>query len=78
MKEYTEWLIVYWTLEKKTLVNLKTEQQTLFKMKQREYNRIKSEQRINEMWEKFKQPNICIIRVLEEGEKVGYQSKLKI
>lgn len=52
-------------LQSKILINLKTQQLKPAKMKQRNMTEEISEQSISELWNNFKQVNLCVIEVLE-------------
>lgn len=56
------------TLQKKRLVNLKTQQQELFKIKHTE-NKLKERKKnsISELWDDFKWPNISVIGIHKVG-----------
>lgn len=57
-------LMVYWTLQKKQLLDFKTQQQKVSKMKHAEKTC-----RELELWDNFKQPNIYVIGILNRRRR---------
>lgn len=58
-------------IEEEKLMNVKTQQQKLMKMKHREKQDLKSEQSISELWDYFKWPNMCVSGVPKGEERKG-------
>lgn len=60
-------------LQKKKVVHLETQQQKLSKITYREKINKTNEKSICEMWDNFKQPSVCVTRVLK-GEREDRKS----
>lgn len=68
MKNISGGIYTEQTLQKKRLVNLKTQQQELFKIKHTE-NKLKERKKnsISEVWADFRWPNISVIGIHKAG-----------